>query len=82
AGTGLGLHICKAHVDAMSGCIGIASTISEGGSNGGTLFAVLLPMSLAELQDVEGMERESRENSIVTCCRLMGSRKLVFLVVD
>ncbi|CBJ33173.1 Phytochrome-like protein [Ectocarpus siliculosus] len=48
AGTGLGLHICKAHVEAMFGALGIASTFAEESTSGGTLFAVILPLCSVE----------------------------------
>lgn len=40
-GTGLGLHICKLHVDALNGEIGVASTDGKG-----TLFLFAIPMQL------------------------------------
>ncbi|CAM9439383.1 unnamed protein product, partial [Ectocarpus fasciculatus] len=47
-GAGLGLNVCKIHVDAMSGGMGIATTFSEDSNEGrgGTLFAVALPLLL------------------------------------
>ena len=43
-GTGLGLYICKAIVDAHGGTITVRSAVGEGSS-----FAVDLPLSTAEL---------------------------------
>ncbi|CAM9332045.1 unnamed protein product [Ectocarpus sp. 12 AP-2014] len=48
AGTGLGLHICRTHMEAMCGSLGIASTFSEKDTSGGTLFAVVLPLDSEE----------------------------------
>ncbi|CAM9671989.1 unnamed protein product, partial [Ectocarpus fasciculatus] len=48
AGTGLGLHICMTHLEAMRGSLGIASTFSEKDTSGGTLFAMMLPLGLEE----------------------------------
>ncbi|CBJ33980.1 Phytochrome-like protein 3 [Ectocarpus siliculosus] len=48
AGTGLGLHICRTHMEAMCGSFGIASTFSEKDTSGGTLFAVVLPLDSEE----------------------------------
>ncbi|CAM9846232.1 unnamed protein product [Ectocarpus sp. 6 AP-2014] len=48
AGTGLGLHICRTHLEAMFGSLGIASTFSEKDTSGGTLFAVVVPLDSVE----------------------------------
>lgn len=97
AGTGLGLHICKAHVDAMSGALGIASTFSEEASSGGTLFAVVLPLCPAEVASAaqkeedaaaavatvkSGTKTASSARAGFPCCPDIGSRKIAFLVVD
>lgn len=96
AGTGLGLHICKGHVDAMSGAVGIASTFSEDAKSGGTLFAVVLPLCPAEpgsaaqpeeapasAGNVDAALKESPGAAAGVPRRPdIGSRKIAFLVVD
>ena len=87
SGTGLGLHICKAHVDVMLGALGIASTFSEEDKRGGgTLFAVVLPLQPAipggAAEDVDLAEDKKAGEDDVPRCRELGSRKIAFLVVD
>ncbi|CAM9325605.1 unnamed protein product [Hapterophycus canaliculatus] len=91
AGTGLGLKISKAYVDAMSGRMLIASTPAEEGKHGcGTLFAAILPLSQAATKPVwdacpvnDTVSKTNREGAIATLrCDLLGVRKLVFLVAD
>ena len=86
AGTGLGLHICKGHVDAMFGALGIASTFSEEAQRGGSLFAVVLPLVLAE-PTVVVEEGEVKNPTMDVLSEnpwrgSIGSRRAVFLVVD
>ncbi|CAM9566464.1 unnamed protein product [Scytosiphon promiscuus] len=93
-GTGLGLHICRAHVAAMSGALGIASTFSEGAKSGGTLFAVVLPLCPAEpasapqaenaaaVVSVAGGSKKAGGAGASTRCPDIGARKIAFLVVD
>jgi len=40
-GTGLGLHICKLHIDSMHGILAVASSVGKG-----TLFLCAIPMNL------------------------------------
>ena len=85
AGTGLGLNICKRHVDAMFGALGIASTFSEEASRGGTLFAVVLPLTLAKLKMAVGGNPTKdvlTAAAAIPCCQNIGSRTAVFIVVD
>ncbi|CAM9251158.1 unnamed protein product, partial [Hapterophycus canaliculatus] len=93
AGTGLGLHICKRHVDTMSGALGVASTFSKEADGGGTLFAVVLPLYPANpaskkggataAANVEGgTEIAPGAGSGIPSCPDIGSRKIAILVVD
>lgn len=85
AGTGLGLHICKAHVEVMLGALGIASTFSEKDkSGGGTLFAVVLPLQPAVPGGAAevGVSEDKAGEEAVPRCRDLGSRQVAFLVVD
>jgi len=40
-GTGLGLHICRLHIEKLGGVFGVASTVGKG-----TLFIAAIPMNL------------------------------------
>ncbi|CAN0023902.1 unnamed protein product [Ectocarpus sp. 6 AP-2014] len=91
AGTGLGLHICKAHVEAMFGALGIASTLAEEGKRGGTLFAVILPLCSVEeagaVVDAGSNAGEDTEKAVTKAtstpfCHNIGSRKIALIVVD
>lgn len=88
AGTGLGLHICKAYVDVMLGALGIASTFSDKADRGGgTLFAVVLPLQPAmqgeAVQQVDVDEnKKAGAKANIPRCREVGSRTIAFLVVD
>ncbi|CAM9496638.1 unnamed protein product [Ectocarpus fasciculatus] len=66
-GAGLGLNVCKIHVKAMFGGLGIASTISDESNKrrGGTLFAVALPL-LRLPPEREGVEPEA----VCATCRV------------
>ena len=45
-GTGLGLHICRLHVEVMGGMIGVASSVNEG-----TRFLVAIPFQILKSDD-------------------------------
>ncbi|CAM9779666.1 unnamed protein product [Laminaria digitata] len=84
-GTGLGLHICNLHVRAMSGAMGIASTFDANGKTGGTLFACVLPLELAETGVVPGEASEPPPKAperMILSRGAVGSRELTFVVVD
>lgn len=85
AGTGLGLHICKAYVVVMRGALAIASTFSEEGKREeGTLFAVVLPLAPAAAMEgaaAAGEDKKGGEEAVPRY-REIGSRKITFLVVD
>ncbi|CAM9608804.1 unnamed protein product, partial [Scytosiphon promiscuus] len=91
AGTGLSLKISKAYVDAMSGRLWIASTLSEEGKHGsGTLFAAVLPLSEAATNPGAhsnaaegGASKAAPEGPIAIIGHMsLGARKLAFLVAD
>ncbi|CAM9931506.1 unnamed protein product, partial [Ectocarpus fasciculatus] len=87
AGTGLGLHICKAHVEAMFGALGIASTFAERSKSGGTLFAVALPLFPAEEAGPAVNAGDDTETPVAKAtstpfCHNIGSRKIALVVVD
>ena len=83
-GTGLGLHICNLHVRAMFGAMGIASTFDANGKTGGTLFACVLPLGLAETEAVpdEAPPPPKLPERMILSRGAVGSRKLTFVVVD
>ncbi|CAM9768800.1 unnamed protein product, partial [Ectocarpus fasciculatus] len=87
AGTGLGLHICKAHVEAMFGALGIASTFAEEGKSGGTLFAVILPLCSVEDEGAavdagDDTKKAVTKGTSTPFCHNIGSRKIALVVVD
>ncbi|CAB1110473.1 unnamed protein product [Ectocarpus sp. CCAP 1310/34] len=82
AGTGLGLHICRTHIEAMSGSLGIASTFSEKGTSGGTLFAVVLPLDSEEPGAAVSTQEPLEAEVSVPCVCSIGSRTLKLMVVD
>lgn len=81
-GTGLGLHICNLHVRAMSGAMGIASTFDANGKTGGTLFACVLPLGLAETGVVPDEAPHKPPERMILSRGAVGNRELTFVVVD
>ncbi|CAM9490315.1 unnamed protein product [Ectocarpus sp. 8 AP-2014] len=79
-GAGLGLNVCKIHVDAMFGGLGIASTFSDEGNQrrGGTLFAVALPLLCPPPEEEEGKGAEP--GTVCTTTSRVGSANAEHLV--
>lgn len=83
AGTGLGLHICRTHVEAMCGSLGIASTFSEKDTiSGGTLFAVVLPLDSEGPGAAVSTQEPLEADVSAPCVRSIRSRTLKLMVVD